>query len=670
MKRSYENIMAENERRVKTLQSPYDPVVGIGSLMDRISIALDDNTEVHIPVEMEALDAVQVILQEGTLERAARLASITFDSALYDFSKLRCKYDFEFWGATCVNIKTKEEGVKKFVLKRPQRRYSAELERQRLLMICIQIILLKGRQWGGSTNSVLYMSWIQLFWKRYWNALICGQLQSSANHIRGMYEFMAGRHPAGYVDYAESIVTEVYEKTQNYRIIPGRECIFGVGSSENPDAIRSMTYHLLHLTEVSSWKSTEKIKAEDLIASIRGGFVKGNKPFTMVVLESTAKGIGNYHASEWEKAVNGKSNFTPIFIPWFDDPSDTMMAVGDYKKFIESWEENGYEYELFDLGASVEQIKWYNFVKKDYPNQLLMKQEHPSTPEEAFQTTERRVFDRIYVNNIKKTVRDPIAVGNLIGDSAKGENSLRNIKFVVNGKGFIKIWTKPNLSGMENFGKIYTNRYVGFADIGGRTAKADFGSITILDRIWMVWGGNPKVCAEWHGHIDLDLFAWEACRLGMYYNKALLAFEMNSITKRAAEQRDSETDHSYTVVDTIKDFYPNLYYRIQPETVKENWDGKVGFHTNKKTKPMIIDSLMSAMRDLEYEEMSIDAINEFDWYETKDNGSFGAIEGKKDDRVVSRAGAYYLHTKMNPCMEVDAPTERKKRERPVEAGIF
>ena len=47
-----------------------------------------------------------------------------------------------------------------FILNRPQRRYLDMLETQRACNKPIRIIMLKARQWGGSTITQVYMAWI------------------------------------------------------------------------------------------------------------------------------------------------------------------------------------------------------------------------------------------------------------------------------------------------------------------------------------------------------------------------------------------------------------------------------------------------------------------------------------------------------------------------------
>ena len=51
----------------------------------------------------------------------------------------------------------------------------------------IRLILLKARQWGGSTLIQIYMAWIQLVHRRNWNSVICAHLKESAANIKGMY---------------------------------------------------------------------------------------------------------------------------------------------------------------------------------------------------------------------------------------------------------------------------------------------------------------------------------------------------------------------------------------------------------------------------------------------------------------------------------------------------
>ena len=71
-----------------------------------------------------------------------------------------------------------------------------------------------------------------------------------------------------------------------------RDCVVSIGSMQKPDSLRSGDMKMAHLSEVGLWKKTKERKPEDVIQTILGSVPR--EPFTVVVLESTAKGIGNF----------------------------------------------------------------------------------------------------------------------------------------------------------------------------------------------------------------------------------------------------------------------------------------------------------------------------------------------------------------------------------------
>ena len=129
----------------------------------------------------------------------------------------------------------------------------------------------------------------------------------------------------------------------------------------------------------------------------------------------------------------------------------------------------------------------------------------------------------------------------------------------------------------------------------------------------------------------------------------LLAIEANSLKKEKADG-----DYFITVLDNIAPHYDNLFIRNNHEAINADYVPKYGFQTGRGNKEMIITSLLGAFRgDINgyptYNERDEDSLDECDWYERKPDGSMGAVEGKKDDRVVITAGSHWLATKyMDP----------------------
>ena len=258
------------------------------------------------------------------------------------------------------------------------------------------------------------------------------------------------------------------------------------------------------------------------------------------------------------------------------------------------------------------------------------------------------VFNVSHVDNLSKKCKAPSYIGEVQGDNVLGKDALKNIHFTEDSNGILKVWALP-----QQTPDIIDNRYLVTVDIGGRSKTADYSVILVIDRYWMMFGGKPEVVAEWHGHIDHDLLAWKAAQIALFYQNALLVIESNTIESK---DNDTDGDQSSYIFNQIADVYDNLYMRKTPEEkVQQGVVGMYGFHTNRRTKPIIIANLVSVLRDENYVERNIEALNEYATYEKKQNGSYGATDGHHDDYVMARAIAMYI------CFcEMDWPTIRKK----------
>ena len=165
----------------------------------------------------------------------------------------------------------------------------------------------------------------------------------------------------------------------------------------------------------------------------------------------------------------------------------------------------------------------------------------------------------------------------------------------------------------------------------------------------MIDGGKPSVVAQWYGHIDIDLLAWKAAQIAAYYSDSLLVIESNTLeTHDRARQVDG--DQSQFILNQLAGVYPNLYARRQSEDdIRRGAPRKYGFHTNVATKPMIISSLIKVVRESLYEERDERCVHELLTYERKPNGAFGAIDGKHDDLLMTRAiGLHICFFEMDP----------------------
>lgn len=641
-------VLRANAQRREELFGPYNPVTGEGSPLPRARLWWDDRSYILIPEPMAALPYVRGILDSGSVSVFAADRGLPVAKLEQAILRLRIEYDFEFWAATCARIQDKlTKTIVPFVLRRPQRKLLGVLLRELYAGRPVRIILLKARQWGGSTLVQLFMAWIQLFHKTSWHSAIVADVEDQSRNIKAMYSRMAEHHPREILP----VRFRSFEGSTKNKRIEGRDCVVYIGSMQKPDSIRSADVMMAHLSEVGLWKETKGKKPEDLIQSIAG--TVPNEPYSMIVLESTAKGVGNWFHREWQKAVAGESGYVPVFVSWYEIEMYSSEFADDTERraFVGSMTDREKFY--FELGATLEGIKWYREKKRiESYDDWRMGCEFPTTPEEAFQSTGRRAHAPEYVNRMRGGVRPPLYVGELWADAAAGRAAIGpSLEFREQAGGGLWLWAMPDRDAPMR------DRYVVSVDIGGRSDGADWSVISVVDRYFLTEGGVEECVGTWRGHLDQDLVIWKAVQIARFFCDAMLVPEANSL-----DVKGDEGDHSLTLLDEIKDIYPRLWCRTDPQKLREGYPARYGFHTNVATKTDLVNQMNKRLREGGYVERDVRALDEADCYEVKPDGSYGAVEGGHDDIYMSRA----IGLKASQLME--PPTYVSEKSRPRKNG--
>ena len=644
-------ILRENARRRAELFAPYDPVTGEGSPIERERLFWDETSYQLIPRQMAALPRVRQMIDSGSVAAYAAAHGYPADELERALLRLRIEYDFEFWAATCARIQDKltKQSVP-FLLRRPQRKLLRVLLDALYAQRPIRIILLKARQWGGSTLVQLFMAWIQLFHKTAWHSAIVADVEDQSRNIKAMYSRMAENHPREILP----VRFRSFEGSTKNKRIEGRDCIVYIGSMQKPDTIRSADVMMAHLSEVGLWKETRGKKPEDLIQSIAG--TVPNEPYSMIVLESTAKGVGNYFHREWQKAVAGESGYVPVFVAWYEIEmyGSAFRDDPERRAFIASLSDR--ERYCFELGATLEGIRWYREKKRlESYDDWRMGCEFPTTPDEAFQSTGRRAHAPEYIHRMRQYVRPAVHVGELYANARSGKGAIdRSLEFREQPGGGLWLWAMPDRE------TAIKRRYVVSVDIGGRSDGADWSVISVIDRYFLLEGGVEECIGTWRGHLDQDLVIWKAVQIARYFNSALLVVESNSL-----DVKGDEGDHSLTILDEIKDFYPHLYCRTDPQKIREGLPARYGFHTNAATKTDLVNQMNKRFREGGHIERDGRALDEADCYEIKPDGSYGAVDGEHDDIYMSRAIGLKASQTMDPPAYQTGDPVRPRRSSPV-----
>ncbi|MDE6297383.1 MAG: terminase, partial [Muribaculaceae bacterium] len=279
MEKIIADILKENDRRNDRLYAHFDPVTGEGSIGKRVKVHIPDFILPiqWLPDSMLAVPFVKKLIEAGSISNfLSSVCGVPPNEAdaskvARQFLRIRYAHDFPFWCATLVRVKNKGGGDDVlFNLWYPQRKLVEMFERRRLAKQPIRLIMLKARQWGGSTTTQLYMAWLQFLHRKGLNSLIIAHQGTATDEIKDMFDRMIAAypvemlHPPGenYSDTEPKMVG--VGKSGSIHRVPQRNCKIKIGTAERPDSCRGGDYNLVHLSEVGIWKKTDGKSPEDI----------------------------------------------------------------------------------------------------------------------------------------------------------------------------------------------------------------------------------------------------------------------------------------------------------------------------------------------------------------------------------------------------------------------
>ena len=662
--RMAESMLTKNAQREKELFADYNPLTGEGAPGRRREIYIDDLYQgrpaiLYLPVEMFSIGVIYRLARCESIEEFCYETYGEYDddlrrTVIEDFLRTWGKYDFYFFCYAYARIKNKEGGEDiPFKLRPAQIKLTGYFEKARLEGKPIRVILLKCRQWGGSTLTQIYMAWIQIMWMKSWSSIIVGHQGDSAAEVKDMYVKLITQLPDFLFyekgkDYDESQPKIKGGGTNNLSLIPARNCKIKTATAINPEGARGGDSAMAHCTEVAFWPQTEQRDPQKQIKSSCSGILM--KPYTMIVYESTPNGA-NFFKDEWDRANETDeygekvSAFEPVFVAWWeieqyrDTPPNLLeWACTLFERREDQKNKWDYLFHLWVIGATLEGIYWYRQKMAEYKDIQDMQQEYPSDPIEAFKYSGTAEFDIYRIEKQRKFCRKPLLQGDIYGDAPKGELAMRNLHLVRETTGNLKIWAMPDKS------INLLNRYFISVDIGGKYKTSDYSCITVLDRADMMAAdgelnedAGPTVVAEWHGHCDADMLAIKCAQISHFYNDGLLIVENNTAYSKLNDvDTDNVTELFFPI---LLPLYDNVYSHNRSELDKSgnHRETKYGFNTNRSTKVSIIKYMGQCVRDMLWVEREKEMLDELSYYMKFPNGKYGAIPGKHDDRVMSRA---------------------------------
>lgn len=379
---------------------------------------------------------------------------------------------------------------------------------------------------------------------------------------------------------------------------PKGQSVFTVVSAGVSAKGRGMTQSCVHASESAFWLHPEILTG--LFQSMPD--VKD----TEWVLESTAngkQGDGRMFYEEWQRAISGESFLQPIFIPWYTMAKYRGSYIGRDPLPENEWDD---EEKILNatFGIDGDQLAWRRYaIKTKTQGQIdLFHQEYPSTAEEAFISSGLPAFDRLALTALTRDKCQPAHRGYLTMTPGT-----KDIRFTHDPTGVVRIWQEP----------VPGHQYVIGADTAEGLEGGDYTCAEVLDM------GTLEQVASIHGSIAPWDFALMLNAMGLWYNKAIVAIEVNNIGHAVQ-------DHMIRT-----HLYPNLHpWKGKPDRVHRGKAKLWGWETNSYSRPLMIEAgrrvinhrLVTIHEDKLFDEL-------FD-FSRNDQGKYEAEAGH-DDRVMA-----------------------------------
>lgn len=514
--------------------------------------------------------------------------------------------DAELYAAEFLKIKDKRGDTVPLIYNPVQKRVFDEIKKLKASGKPVKLIILKARQQGISTQTegLIFHDTVT---RENRNSLIMAHDPDSTRNIFEMNklfydELDADIRPEKRYDNTTRLVFDNPDSKSRERE-PGLRSQITIATANKKAVGRGVTLHNFHGSEVAFWND-----AADTMLAVNQAIPSHED--IIVVLESTANGVGGYFFDTYWKAVKKENDYVPIFLPWFEFPEYSRPLDSD---FILTDSERNIK-KLHNL--TNEQVNWrrWAIANKCDGDEMKFCQEYPSNDMEAFITSGSPKFDMANLKLYYDNMRPPIFRGNLQSEA----DSISSPVLAKSENGPLRIYELPNPD----------HAYVIGGDVAKGTQYSDFSSLTVLDK------NTGDVVAVWYGKIDPTEFAYMAARLGYFYKgnrrAAFLGVEVN---------KDGQTTNR-VLYREIR--YPNLYRRRNLGVKNEKQEQRIGFHTNDRSRPIIINKLARWITEGEMALNDATTISECMTFVIID-GKPQAQEGCHDDSVISLAIAVFLY---------------------------
>lgn len=305
----------------------------------------------------------------------------------------RLQTDYRFFAKAALLIRTKAGEMLPLVFNDAQDYLHKKLEFQLQATGKVRALILKGRQQGCST----YVGG-RFYWK---TTRLSGKATFILSHEADTTEKLFQMVERYHANCPDPVKAETDVANRRRMVFSGLNSEYFVGTAGNENVGRGGTVQYLHASEAAFYPDGDAF-SKGLLQSVP------DMAGTEVIIESTANGMDPLFYAMCMKALDGKSEYQLIFIPWFWQSEYRKTPEAD---FVPTPEEVKIA-QLYKLDWA--QVRWRR-MKIETLKELGFKQEYPCNIEEAFAVSGNALIDSAAIMAARKSGITDVVAGLVLG---------------------------------------------------------------------------------------------------------------------------------------------------------------------------------------------------------------------------------------------------------------
>lgn len=477
--------------------------------------------------------------------------------------------DHPAWCRACLSIEDKAGIQRPLELWPAQRKLHDVIARQRKLGKPVRIVVLKPRRVAISV-AVSAEFFHEVPFLAGQHAMVIAHDGEAAEETFGYY----GQFQKSYKPHCGMIALDKLKSESASQLEWTNGSYIKVATANNTKKGRAFSLRYLHLDEFAFYRDA---------ATLMTGLMQSvpSDPATMVIVSSTANGVGGPFYELWRRANEPSeiSEWVGLFFAWWEHPEyarpvprpdEFQRSLGVSPQYGDELAERA----LYNL--TLEQLAWRRWCIVNQCDRSVQKfnQEYPASPEGAFLTSGRPRFSHKHLARMA-IVRDPMRGRIEVLDDGTRTQAL----FLPDEQGELAIYRKPERGGLYVIGADAASG----KDIndGKGNEDRDFCVACVID------ASNGEQVAKWRARIEPAPFGVVLCALGRYYNWAYQVPEANTWGIGVLEQM-------------LREQYPigQIYERGRSPSDRHTESvHKIGFETTSVTREQLISALDIAIRE-------------------------------------------------------------------------